>query len=141
MREGEQLKYRGHLPNPAYATTPQMCRFWWPTCGPVFAGVSSLNVNDRALNRGLVLPDLDGSNSILQGLAYSQPARWAAPLGIVINARPGAGNPQRFGYDVQVRQAGRLLARVRKAGRCADVRRSAGIVHVCKLTRSSTLLR
>jgi hypothetical protein len=141
MREAEQLKYRGHLPNLAYATTAQKCRFWWLTCGPAFAQVASLNVDDKALNRGIERPDLDGSNSILMSLAYSQPARWAAPYGILVNARPGAAQPQLYGYDVQVRQAGRLLARIRRAGRCALVRRSVGIVHHCTLSRSSTLLR
>jgi hypothetical protein len=141
MRTAEQLKYKGHLPNPAYATTAQMCRYWWMTCGPTFGEVASLNVDDRGLNRGIERPDLDGSNSILQGLAYTQPARWAAPYGIVINARPGAAKVQRFGYDVQVRQGGRLLARVRRAGRCGSERRSFGIFYSCHLVRSSTLLR
>jgi hypothetical protein len=141
MRSAEQLKYRGRLPNAAYATTPQMCRYWWLACGPAFARVSALNVNDKALNRGLVLPDLDGSNSILMGLAYSQPQRWAASNGIVISANPGVASPQLFGYDIQVTQAGRLLARVRRVGRCVEERRRAGLFHACKLTRSTTLLR
>ncbi|HEX6584616.1 MAG TPA: hypothetical protein VF056_13520 [Thermoleophilaceae bacterium] len=140
MREDEQLKYRGRLPNLAYATTAQKCRFWWLTCGPVFAEVASLNFDDRALNRGIERPDLDGSNSILRTLAYSQPARWAAPLGIVVSARGGA-HQKPFGYDVQVRQAGRLLARVRRVGRCVLERRSSGSFRACRLTRSSTLLR
>jgi hypothetical protein len=40
-----------------------------------------------------------------------------------------------------VKQAGRLLARVRRAGRCVDERRSTGIFHNCRLARSRTLLR
>jgi hypothetical protein len=142
MRTEEQVKYPGQrLPNPAYATTAQMCRYWWMTCGPTFAEIAALNYDDRALNRGIERPDLDGSNSILRGLAYTQPARWAASLGIVINVRPGAAKVQQFGYDVQVRQAGRLLARVRKAGRCGSSRRSTGIFYSCKISRTSTLLR
>ena len=141
MRTEEQIKYKGHLPNPAYATTAQMCKYWWMTCGPTFGEIASLNYDDRALNRGIERPDLDGSNSILRGLAYTQPARWASPLGIVINARPGAAKVQRFGYDVQVRQGGRLLARVRRAGRCGTERRSFGLFYSCKLVRTSTLLR
>jgi hypothetical protein len=135
MRTGEQLKYRGHLPNLAYATFPQLCRYWWLTCGPVNADVAALNVNDRGR------PDLDGNNAILRVLAYSQPARWAAEAGIVVDAFPGAGKNRPFGFDVQVRQAGRLLARVRRAGRCVDVRRSSGIFHQCTIARHSTLLR
>lgn len=141
MRTGEQVRYRGRLPNLAYATTAQKCRFWWLTCGPAFAEVAALNIDDRALNRGIVRPDLDGSNSILRSLAYTQPARWATRYGIVVSVRPGARSPQLYGYDIQVRQAGRLLARIRRAGRCADERRSVGIYHACTLARSSTLLR
>jgi hypothetical protein len=141
LRTAEQLKYHKRLPNLAYATTAQKCRFWWLTCGPAFAEVASLNVDDRALNRGIERPDLDGSNSILRSLAYTQPARWASPYGIVVSVRPGAKSPQLYGYDIQVRQAGRLLARVRRAGRCALERRSVGIFHHCTLARSSMLLR
>jgi hypothetical protein len=102
--------------------------------------VHSLNVDDRGLKRGIERPDLDGSNSILQSLAFTQPARWAAPYGITANARGGA-RQKPFGYDVQVRQAGRLVARVRRVGRCVLERRSVGIFRACKLARSTTLLR
>jgi hypothetical protein len=44
-------------------------------------------------------------------------------------------------YDVEVKQAGRLLARVRKAGRCRDIRRNGGSFHSCAIARSSILLR
>jgi hypothetical protein len=135
MRTGEQLKYKGRLPNLAYATFAQKCRFWWMTCGPVNADVASLNVNDRGR------PDLDGSNAILRVLAHSQPARWAAEAGIIVDAFPGAGRNRPFGLDVQVRQAGRLLARVRRAGRCVDVPRNGGFFHRCTIARHSTLLR
>jgi hypothetical protein len=142
MRDAEQVNYHKKLPNLAYATTPQKCRFWWFACGPAFAHVAELNYNDKALNRGRELPDLDGSNAILRDLAYSQPSRWAAPLGIVIQANPGVASPQLFGYDIQVRQGGRLLARVRRAGRCQNVRVPGGIRDFnCKLSRNKTLLR
>ena len=135
MRTGDQLKYGGHLPNLAYATFKQKCRYWWLTCGPVNAQVASLNVNDRGR------PDLDGSNAILRVLAHSQPARWAAKAGIVVDAFPGAGRNRPFGFDVQVRQSGRLLARARRAGRCVDTPLNGGISHRCRVARSSTLLR
>jgi hypothetical protein len=142
MRTREQVKYRGSLPNPAYATTPQMCRFWWLFCGPAFARVYSLNVDDKALNRRIERPDLDGSNSILRGLAYSQPSRWASPYGILIQANPGVSSPQLYGYDIQVRQAEVLLARVRRSGRCENLRVRGGIRDFkCRLFRSKTLLR
>lgn len=135
MRTAEQLKYRAHLPNLAYATTAQKCRSWWFTCGPTFANLAQLNIDNRGR------PDLSGSNSILRSLAYSQPARWAARYGIVVTATPGARRPNAWGYDIQVRQAGRLLARVRRAGRCRTEHRSYGLFDLCKLSRTSTLLR
>ena len=135
MRVADQLKYRTRLPNLAYATFPQKCRFWWLTCGPVNATVAQLNVNERGR------PDLDGSNAILRSLARSQPARWAAEFGLVVTAFPGAAANRPFGYDVQVKQAGRLLARVRRAGRCREITRSTGSFHSCDIKRVSTLLR
>ena len=142
MRTREQVRYRGSLPNPAYATTPQMCRSWFLFCGPAFSRVGSLRVDDRGLNRGIERPDLDGSNSIQRLLAYSQPSRWAAPYGIVVSANPGVASPQLYGYDIQVHQAGVLLARVRRAGRCENIRVRGGIRDFkCRLFRSKTLLR
>jgi hypothetical protein len=135
MRTGEQVKYHTRLPNLAYATTAQKCRSWWFTCGPTFAHLAQLNIDNRGR------PDLSGSNSILRTLAYTQPARWAARYGIVVTATPGAKRPNAWGYDIQVRQAGRLLARVRRAGRCRIERRSYGLFDLCKLRRTSTLLR
>lgn len=135
MRTAEQVKYRTRLPNLAYATTVQKCRFWWFTCGPTFANLAQLNVDSRGR------PDLSGSNSILRSLAFTQPARWAARYGIVVTATPGATRPNSWGYDIQVRQAGRLLARVRRAGRCRTEHRSYGLFDLCKLSRTSTLLR
>lgn len=135
MRNGDQLKYKGHLPNLAYATYPQLCRYWWLTCGPVNADVAALGPNDRGR------PDLDGNNAIFQVLAHSQPARWAAEYGIVVDAFPAAGKNRPFGFDVQVRQSGRLLARARRAGRCVDIPRNGGLFHQCKVARASTLLR
>jgi hypothetical protein len=135
MRTAEQLRYRTHLPNPAYATFAQLCRYWWVTCGPANAEVAQLNTNNRGL------PDLDGSNAILRPLAFTQPSRWAVRYGLVVSAFPGAGKNRPFGFDVQVSQAGRLLARVRRAGRCVEERRSSGLFHKCTIARSSTLLR
>ncbi len=135
MRNGEQLRYRGRLPNLAYATYPQLCRSWWLTCGPVNARVAALNINERGR------PDLDGNNAILQVLAHSQPARWAARYGITVDAFPAAGRNRHFGFDIQVKQSGRLLARARRAGRCVDTPLNGGIRHSCKVARHSTLLR
>lgn len=135
MRVGEQLKYKTRLPGLANITYRQLCRYWWVTCGPVNASVAQLNLNDRGR------PDLDGNNAILRSLAFTQPARWAAEFGLVVDAFPGAGKNRPFGFDVRVRQAGRLLARVRRAGRCVDTPLNGGIMHRCKVARHSTLLR
>ncbi len=135
MRVGEQLTYKTRLPGLANISFRKLCRYWWVTCGPVNASVAQLNLNDRGR------PDLDGNNAILRLLSFTQPARWAAESGIVVDAFPGAGKNRPFGLDVQVRQAGRLLARVRRAGRCVEVRRSSGIFRKCTIARHSTLLR
>jgi len=135
MRTAEQKRYRGHLPNLAYATYKQKCRFWWFTCGPVNSDMARLGIDSRGR------PDLSGSNSLAGSLAFTQPSRWAARYGIVINAFPAAGRNRPFGFDVQARQSGRLLARVRRAGRCTDTPLNGGFFHQCKVTRSTTLLR
>jgi hypothetical protein len=135
MRTGEQVRYGKRLPNLAYATFKQKCRSWWFVCGPVNSQVASLNIDSRGR------PDLSGSNAILRVLAFSQPSRWAARYGIVVDAFPGAGRNRPFGFDVQARQSGRLLARVRRAGRCTDTPLNGGFVHKCTIARSTTLLR
>ena len=135
MRVAEQKRYRGHLPNLAYATYKQKCRFWWFTCGPVNAELARLGIDSRGR------PDLSGSNSLAGSLAFTQPARWAARYGIIVNAFPAAGRNRPFGFDVQVRQSGRLLARVRRAGRCTDTPLNGGFFHQCKVSRKTTLLR
>jgi hypothetical protein len=141
MRNGEQLTYDFRLPGLAGISTAKLCRFWWLICGPVNGSVAALNLDDKALRRGIERPDLDGNNAIQRLLARSQPARWAARWGVLISVFPGAGKVQPFGFDVQVRQSGRLLARIRKAGRCRDIRDSRGIFHHCTVARSRTMLR
>jgi hypothetical protein len=53
-----------------------------------------------------------------------QPFRQVAPYGIrigtVVFSQPGH-EPPAMGYDIQVRQSGRLVARVRRALRCGKV--------------------
>lgn len=122
MREGEQVKYDKRIPPlTVYLSTAKRCRFYNLSCGPVFSDVDSIQ------------PGGDH----LRVLAFTQPARWAAPNGINVDVRPSGQPDQPFGFDVQVRQAGRLLARYRRAGRCRDVRRSTGIFRDCRLTAKS----
>jgi hypothetical protein len=147
MRTAEQVKYRTRLPNPAYMTVPQACRFYYLTCatpfapGGVFTVVSRLLLDDRALRRGIEKGDVNGS---LQLLARSQPSRTSVRYGIMVEARPGGvrlGQPRPFGYDVQVHQSGRLIARLRQAGRCVERRLPQGLVTQCSIARSSYQLR
>jgi hypothetical protein len=147
MRTADQVRYNTRLPNPAYMTVPQACRFYYVTCatpfatGGVFTQVARLLIDDRALRRGIEKGDVNGS---LVLLARTQPAKEAARYGIMVEARPGGvrlGQPRPFGYDVQVRQSGRLIARVRKAGRCVERRLPQGLVTQCRIARSSNLLR
>jgi hypothetical protein len=143
MRDAEQVKYRTRLPNPAYMTVPQACRFYYLTCatpfapGGVFTQVSRLLIDDRALSRGIERGDVNGS---LELLARSQPSRTSARYGILVEARPGGvrlGQPRPFGYDVRVHQSGRLIARVRQAGRCVERRLPQGLFTQCRIARSS----
>ena len=143
MRTADQVKYRTRLPNPAYMSVPQGCRFYSVTCatpfgpGGVFTEVSRLFLDDRALSRGIEKGDVNGS---LELLARSQPSKTSARYGIMVEARPGSvrpGRPRPFGYDVQVHQSGRLIARVRQAGRCVQHRLPQGLVVQCRIARSS----
>jgi hypothetical protein len=140
MRDAEQVKYRTRLPNPAYMTVPQACRFYYLTCdtpfapGGAFTEVSRLHLDDRALNRGIEKGDVNGR----------QPSRTSVRYGILVEARPGGvreGQPRPFGYDVQVRQSGRLIARLRQAGRCVQRRLPQGLVNQCRIARSRYQLR
>jgi hypothetical protein len=143
MRTADQVRYRTRLPNKAYMTVPQACRFYYLTCatpfgpGGAFVEVARLYLDDRALNRGIEKGDVNGS---LDLLARSQPSKTSARYGILVEARPGGvreGRPRPFGYDVQVHQSGRLIARVRQAGRCAQNRLPQGLVVQCRIARSS----
>ncbi len=143
MRNADQVKYRTRLPNAAYMTVPQACRFYYVTCatpfapGGAFTEVSRLYLDDRALQRGIEKGDVNGSLALL---ARSQPSKTAARYGIMVEARPGGvreGQPRPFGYDVQVHQSGRLIARLRQAGRCVERRLPQGLVSQCRIARSS----
>lgn len=147
MRDADQVKYRTRLPNPAYMTVPQACRFYYVTCatpfaqGGAFTEVSRIFLDDRALNRGIEKGDVNGSRELL---ARTQPSRTSARYGILVEARPGGvrlGQPRPFGYDVQVRQSGRLIARLRQAGRCVERRLPQGLFTQCRIARSSYQLR
>ncbi len=134
LRAADRLRYSKRLPNPAYMTVPQACRFYYLACatpfarGGAFVQVGMITERRRTINGPLLL------------LARSQPFKTSAPYGISVEARPGSvrlGRPRPFGYDVQVRQSGRLIARLRQAGRCTERRLPQGLFTSCKIARSS----
>lgn len=116
MRPGERRRYAKKIP----ALTPslsqaQACRYWYLSCGNIFSQVQA--------------------TSFPGTLSFSQPSRWAAPSGILVAASPLGPWPRPFGYDIQVRQDGRLIARYRRAGVCREAAVSlGGIVNDCRLS-------
>lgn len=137
LRAADKVRYRTRLPSLATATVAQQCRFYYLACATPFApGGAFVQVS--------ALDEPRNVNGSLTRLARTQPNRTAAPGGILVEARPGGvrpGRPRPFGYDVQVRQSGRLIARVRMAGQCVQERRAQGIVDVCRIARRSAQLR
>lgn len=143
LRTEDKIKYPTRLPGLAGLSVAKQCRFYYLTCatpfasGAVFTQVSALEY--ETYQRGIRKGDINGPQQLL---ARTQPSRQTARYGVGIQARPGAarpGRPRPFGFDVQVRQSGRLIARVRKAGRCVEDSRSMFID--CKIARSSDKLR
>ena len=135
MRTVDQVKYAKTLPDPFHLGVAGRCRLYLLTCGSVFTEVSRPSLDDAALARGIERADVNGSLTLL---ARTQPSREAVRYGLVIEAWPGGvreGKPRPFGYDVQVRQSGRLVARVRIAGRCVERRESRGLVVRCRIAR------
>jgi hypothetical protein len=76
-------------------------------------------LGDRPLNRVRQRNFLPGPL-----LSRVQPYRQVAPHGVSVSAlvfsQPGH-EPPAVAYDIQVRQSGRLVARVRRAARCGKV--------------------
>jgi len=137
MRTVDQIKYAKTLPDPFHLGVVGRCRYYLLTCGAVFSEVSRPFLDTDALARGVEKADIDGGVKLLP---RTQPSLEAARYGVTIEARPGAvreGKPRPFGYDVQVRQSGRLVARVRVAGRCVERRLAQGLVVQCRIARRS----
>ena len=135
MRTVDQVDYPKKLPSLFHLSLARRCKFFLLTCGAVFSEVASPDLDTDALQHGVEKADVNGSADLL---ARSQPALAAVRYGVVVNARPGSprvGKPRPFGYDVQVRQSGRLVARLRAAGRCLEVRRPQGLVLECRMAK------
>ena len=88
-----------------------MCRAWWicSRLSPRRALSRRPAPGSRITKRYLKCTGLP--------LPFTQPYRRAAPFGVKILTYPGS-QPPVLGYDIQVRQSGRLVARVRRAVRC-----------------------
>lgn len=134
MLTASQLEYPTRLRSPFLLSRLEVCRVYWLTCGAVSSRVSALTLDTDALSRGVEKPDLRTTGKLL---ARTQPARTAVRYGAAIDVFPGGAARRPFGYDVEVRQSGRLLARVRRAGECHDV---AGGRLKCKVSRGSAKL-
>jgi hypothetical protein len=135
LRAEDKAKYNKRLPSLSFIKTPTLCRFFFLTCGTVTTKVAALEIDDEALGRGIVRGDPDGSVSLL---ARTQPALRAARYGLHVDAVPAKNKI--YGVDLQIRQSGQLLGRVRRAGRCRSGRGPTGTTYRCTLTRSKTKL-
>ena len=103
LRPGERKRYSKKIPVwTPFLSMGTACRYWYFSCGAVYAEVQS-----------------DGAGGRI--LSFRQPSRWAAPFGILVATYPMGILPRRFGFDIQARQSGRLLARFRRAGVCRAV--------------------
>jgi hypothetical protein len=120
MRPSERVRYRKRIPHADLASTPVRCRFYYLTCGPARVQTAVEALGARAPGRRIRKRDLLGGAL----LSRVQPYRQVAPHGVNISAivfsQPGH-EPPALGYDIEVRQSGRLVARVRRAARCGKV--------------------
>jgi hypothetical protein len=99
MRPGDRKRYAKKLPAFMESLSQaQACRYWYLSCGAVLSRV--------------VAKSFPGT------LSPRQPSRWAAPDGIIVATSAARS---RFGFDIQARQDGRLIARYRRAGVCHAV--------------------
>jgi hypothetical protein len=140
MRTVDQIKYRKKLPSLFFIKTARLCKFFLLTCGAVTSEVARPFLDTDALQKGIEKADVNGAAKLL---ARTQPALEAVRYGAVIKATPSAariGKPRPFGYDVQVRQSGRLVARARLAGRCFERHDSRGNFVTCRILKNSVQL-
>jgi hypothetical protein len=119
MRLSERVRYRKRIPNSDLLTSPKRCRYYALTCGPAGVSTEVSALGERPLSR-------IRKRNVLSGplLSRVQPYRQVAPNGVLVSAlvasRPGH-EPPAVGYDIQVRQSGSLVARIRRAARCGKV--------------------
>jgi hypothetical protein len=132
MREADVVRYRRRLPGTSNQTTPVKCRLFSLTCGRVTTDAYALGRLRRVTRRALFFAGGDL-------LARTQPLRRAAPYGVRTHVHVfsvGFKGPRTLGYDVQIRQSGALLARVRRAARCRPEVRFQFKRLTCRVGRS-----
>jgi hypothetical protein len=135
MLTASQVKYPKRLPGILSLSRAGVCRVYWLTCGAVSSTVSALELDTDAIGRGVEKPDLGGGVRLL---ARTQPARSAVRYGAEIDVFPGGAANRPFGFDVEIKQSGRVLARIRRAGRCHDTRDARGTFLKCGVSRQTT---
>jgi hypothetical protein len=120
MRPGERKRYAKKIPALGpFLSRAKACRYWYLSCGAVFSQV-------EATTRG---------GAQIQSLSFRQPSRFAAPTGILVQTDAIGVSPRRFGFDIQARQGGRLIARYQRAGVCHDEPGSlGGVVNRCQIS-------
>lgn len=131
MREVDVVRYRRRLPGTSNQTTPVKCRFFSLTCGRATIEAGALGPLRRVTRRSLFFAGSDL-------LARTQPLRRTARYGVRVIAHQnsiGFRGPRTLGYDVQVRQSGELLARVRRAARCRPAVVNLFKTMICRVVR------
>ncbi|HKP21120.1 MAG TPA: hypothetical protein VJT68_06360 [Thermoleophilaceae bacterium] len=123
MRPSELVKYRKHIPQEEFATTPLRCRYYNLICSRnprISAWATALQYPGRTIRPGR----LNGGAL----LSRVQPFRKIAPYGVMVDAIVGDPfrSPPKAALDLQVRQSGELIGRARVAFHCGPERTRFG---------------
>lgn len=132
MRGVDERRYSRRLPGVTQTTTPIKCRLFSLTCGRLTTDAYALGPTRRGTKREL-------RAQFGELLSRKQPRRVAARYGVRIDAlvaSVGFRGPRTVGYDIQIRQSGELLARVRRAARCRPEVRFGFKRLTCRVLRS-----
>lgn len=126
MRSSERVRYKRHIPQEEFATSPLRCRYYSLTCGGralVASWATALlwrppgrPITERNLRGGALLSSV-------------QPFRKVAPYGVLVDALIGGRGdykPPASAYDIQIHQSGELVGRARVAVRCGKERTRFG---------------
>jgi hypothetical protein len=126
MRPSERVRYKRHIPQEEFATSPLRCRYYNLTCGGRALVASwATALLWRPPGRPITERNLRGGAL----LSYVQPFRKVAPYGVLVDALIGGRGdykPPASAYDIQVRQSGKLVGRARVAVRCGKERTQFG---------------